>query len=167
MVSALQNHFGFLNEIINEPPDATAWIFGSPAHPDIRGLVHFYQLYGGVLIFAEVTGLPHQPGSCESQVFGFHIHEGATCTGSREKPFSDTGPHYNPKECPHPHHAGDLPPLFGNNGLAFLSVLTNRFTVEEIIGRTIIVHISPDDFTTQPSGNSGEPIACGQIGRLS
>jgi len=166
LVLASQNHFGFLNEILREPPDAAAWIFGSPAYPDIRGLVHFYQLYGGVLIFAEVTGLPYQRGPCESRVFGFHIHEGAACTGSREKPFADTGSHYNPNKCPHPYHAGDLPPLFENNGLAFQVVLTDRFTVDEIIGRTMIIHISPDDFTTQPSGNSGEEIACGQIGKF-
>ncbi|NLF34637.1 MAG: superoxide dismutase family protein, partial [Clostridiales bacterium] len=44
-----------------------------------------------------------------------------------------------------------------------MSVLTNRFTVREVIGRSVIVHDSVDDFTTQPSGNSGAMIACGRI----
>ena len=44
-----------------------------------------------------------------------------------------------------------------------MSVLINKFTVNEIIGRTVIIHSQPDDFTTQPSGNSGKKIACGEI----
>ena len=42
--------------------------------------------------------------------------------------------------------------------------MTDRFFVDEIIGKTIIIHAHLDDFTTQPSGNSGEKIACGEIG---
>jgi Cu-Zn family superoxide dismutase len=53
--------------------------------------------------------------------------------------------------------------LFGNQGFAFMTVLTNRFSVDEIAGRTVVIHRSPDDFTSQPSGNSGPKIACGQI----
>ena len=56
-----------------------------------------------------------------------------------------------------------MPPLFWNNGYAFQMFLTDRFTVKEIIGKTVIIHDNADDFTTQPSGNSGEKIACGVI----
>ena len=49
------------------------------------------------------------------------------------------------------------------NGYAFSAFLTDRFTVKEIVGRTVIMHSSPDDFTSQPSGNAGEKIACGEI----
>lgn len=80
-----------------------------------------------------------------------------------DDPFADAMPHYDPNGCEHPHHAGDLPPLFENNGFALSLVLTDRFSVDEVIGRTVIVHADPDDFTTQPSGNSGEKIACGVI----
>ena len=41
--------------------------------------------------------------------------------------------------------------------------LTERFNIDEIIGKTIIIHSNPDDFTTQPGGNSGTKIACGLI----
>ncbi len=58
---------------------------------------------------------------------------------------------------------GDLPPLIENNGYAYMSVLLNKFSINEIIGKTVIIHDMPDDFTTQPSGNSGTKIACGVI----
>ena len=83
--------------------------------------------------------------------------------GTPVDPFSDALTHYNPDTCAHPQHAGDLPPLFGNNGYAFSMFLTNRFSVSEIIGRTVILHSAPDDFTSQPAGNSGVKIACGVI----
>ena len=59
-----------------------------------------------------------------------------------------------------------MPPLFGNSGRAWLAFLTDRITVDEIIGKTVVIHSAPDDFTTQPSGNSGSKIACGAIERL-
>lgn len=83
-----------------------------------------------------------------------------------DDPFADTMGHYNPNGCEHPYHAGDLPPLFGNNGIALSLFLTNQFSVNEVIGKTIVIHDHPDDFITQPSGNSGTKIACGVIRRI-
>lgn len=80
-----------------------------------------------------------------------------------DDPFADAMSHYDPRGCAHPYHAGDLPPLFGNNSFALSVFLTDRFSVHEVIGRTVIIHDHPDDFTTQPSGNSGTKIACGVI----
>lgn len=56
-----------------------------------------------------------------------------------------------------------MPPLFENNGYAYLSFLTNRFQIKDIVGKTVIIHDMPDDFKTDPSGNSGTKIACGII----
>ncbi|MBP3600475.1 MAG: superoxide dismutase family protein [Clostridia bacterium] len=56
-----------------------------------------------------------------------------------------------------------MPPLFEVNGRAFSVFLTDRFSVPQILGKTVIIHALPDDFTTQPSGNAGEKIACGII----
>ena len=42
-------------------------------------------------------------------------------------------------------------------------VYINKFTVNDIIGRTIIIHEKKDDLTSQPSGNAGKMIACGEI----
>lgn len=147
---------------LQKRPAAYARINGSRYYPDISGIVRFYQNKDGVLLVADVHGLPDTPES----VFAFHIHEGSQCTGNAQDPFADAGGHFNPGRVPHPQHAGDLPPLFGNGGYAFLAFLTSRFSVNEIINRTIVIHAMPDDFTTQPSGNSGEKIACGQIRRV-
>ena len=70
-------------------------------------------------------------------------------------------------ECRHPYHTEDMPPLFGSQGYAFSIFLSGRFSVCEIIGRTVIIHLNPDDFHTQPSGNSGAKIACGMIEKIS
>lgn len=151
--------------LLSRRPQAMAMVYGNEAYPDLLGSVRFYQTAYGVLVVAEVQGLPAPAGNCEAPIFGFHIHEGGSCTGNAENPFANAGMHWNPNGCPHPEHAGDLPPLFGANGYAFLACLSNRFSVEEIIGRTVIIHAHPDDFTTQPSGNSGAMIACGEIVR--
>ncbi len=105
-------------------------------------------------------------GACGGRVFGFHIHSGSSCTGNASDPFADTLAHYDTANCQHPYHAGDMPPLFGNNGNAFSVFLTNRFNIGEIIGRTVVIHALPDDFKTQPSGGSGTKIACGVIMRV-
>ncbi len=159
----LDPQFDQLQNLLKRPPDAHATIKGSQSFPNINGMVFFYQLMDGVLLIAQVNGLPQGSGVCSANVFGFHIHEGSSCTGNTEDPFANAGSHYNPKNCPHPAHAGDLPPLFGNHGYAFMAFITDKFSVNEVTGRTVIVHSSPDDFTTQPSGNSGAKIACGQI----
>lgn len=160
--------------LLRQNPQARAQIAGSSAYPDIRGSVIFYQTSHGVVVAARIMGLPNPGGQCDSPIFAFHIHEGNSCSNSSCRggvcpqgadPFADARMHYNPYDCPHPYHAGDMSPLFGANGYAFSVFLTDRFTVDEIIGRTVIIHASPDDFMTQPSGNAGAKIACGVIMR--
>lgn len=153
------NLLGYLRHL----PVAVADIRGSEYYPDIQGMASFYQTPQGVLVKAEVYGLPVFEGFCEKPIFAFHIHEGGSCSGNATDYFADAGAHYNPYNCLHPYHAGDLPPLLGVGGMAYSIFLTDRFTAEEIIGKTIIIHDMPDDFSTQPSGNSGAKIACGEI----
>ncbi|MBR6515165.1 MAG: superoxide dismutase family protein [Clostridia bacterium] len=137
-------------------PDAVCLIRGGRDAPGLLGKISFFQNKKSVSIQADISGLPESI----SGFFGFHIHEGISCKGDN---FADTGGHYNPKGRPHPSHSGDLPPLLKCNGGAYMTVLTDRFTVNEIIGKTVVIHSMPDDFTTQPSGNSGTKIACGVI----
>jgi len=138
------------------PNSAVANIKGGEKAPTLCGRVKFEQMGSYVLVSAKIKGLPQN--GCG--FFGFHIHEGDSCDGSD---FSDTGSHYNPTDGLHPTHAGDLPPLMFCNGGACMTVATDRFTVKDIIGRTVVIHSMPDDFTSQPAGNAGTKIACGVI----
>ena len=149
--------------ILRGRAQAKAVIKGSEHFPDIAGIVRIYQTNSGLIIRADISGLPRTDGTAHGRIFGFHIHEGTDCGSGMGNPFGDTMSHYNPDGAAHPDHAGDLPPLFGNNGTALSVFLTDRFSLPEIIGRTIVIHDHPDDFTTQPSGNSGTKIACGVI----
>ena len=143
----------------SQAPAAIAHIAGAPG-AGLSGIVSFFPQERGTLVVAQIHGLPDADGPCSSPVFGFHIHEGDSCT---PPDFADAGGHWNPENCEHPHHAGDLPPLFGCHGDAYLAVLTDRFTAAEAIGHTVVIHSEPDDFTTQPSGHAGSRIGCGVI----
>ena len=150
----------------NQRPQAAAVIKGSRDYKDINGKVWFYQRKPGVYVISQISGLPKGANSCSNPVFAFHIHSGGSCTGDENDYFADSKGHYNPNECPHPYHAGDMPPLFGCDGYAFSAFFTNRFSVREIVGRTVIIHSQADDFTSQPAGNPGMKIACGVIGTI-
>lgn len=139
-------------------PAAIARLCGNRENPGLRGTVEFIPQADGVLIVARVCGLP----LTDTQLYGFHIHEGGECSGD----FSTAGSHYDPCGKAHPNHAGDLPPLLGCGGRAFLAVKTGRFCLKEIIGRTVVIHSHPDDLMTQPAGNAGTKIACGVISRV-
>ena len=155
-----ENYINFAG-ILRYIPNAVAMVQGGEAYPDINGTVRFYDTAYGTVVFAEILGLPLGEGRRE-RIFGFHIHGGASCRYA-DGDFSRTGAHYDTKNSPHPYHSGDLPPLFGSGGIAFSAFLTDRFKTEEIIGRTVIIHDGVDDLTSQPSGNSGMKIACGEI----
>ncbi len=142
---------------------AVASVHGGNGYPQIRGTVRFRQLREGVLVTVRMSGLPIGRGDCHDRIFALHIHSGGSCTGDAANDFSHAGAHYNPKDCPHPYHAGDLPPLFGCGDRAYCSFLTDRFCLSEVVGKVVILHHDPDDFTTQPSGNAGKMIACGVI----
>lgn len=135
---------------------AIAHISGGRACPRLRGTVRFLPRQGGTLVVAEICGLP---GS-NTGFFALHIHEGSDCQGNG---FPNTGGHYDPDQTAHPKHAGDLPPLLSDNGKAYSQVLTGRFRVSDIVGKTVVVHAGTDDFFTQPSGNAGKKIGCGVV----
>lgn len=148
-------------------PQAVARLQGSERYPELSGKVRFYPAAGGVWVEARVFGLPKASGDCARRFFAFHLHAGGHCTGNNIDPFADALGHYNPRDCPHPQHAGDLPPLLGTaDGRAYLLVFTDRFRLPEIIGKTIIIHAGTDDFSSPPAGNAGERIACGLIKAL-
>lgn len=120
----------------------------------IHGKVSFLPRGRGTLVVADISGLPET----ETNFFALHIHTDGDCPGSSG--------HFDPRNVPHPRHAGDLPPLLSCGGKAWLAVMTQRFSVEDVVGRSVVIHCGPDDFKTQPSGDPGERIACGRISRI-
>lgn len=153
----------FNDQLVKDNPAAIAWVSGLSSEPQLNGSVRFYETpYRGILIEAEIFGLPNIRMVGSSDFYAMHIHEFGDCA----QPLNMTGNHYNPMNTMHPSHAGDLVPLLGNQGYAYLVFYDKRFTIDDIIGRSVIIHRNPDDFATQPSGNSGEKIACGVIRRV-
>ncbi len=130
---------------------AKAHIKGGKKYPKIDGTVTFKEIKNGILVTAKINGLPQSNNNCIGRFFGFHIHEGTSCSGNLSDEFANVKSHLNSTNCPHPFHIGDLPPLIENNGYAYMSVLINKFKINDIIGKVIIIHDSPDDFTSQPS----------------
>lgn len=150
----------FVQTMLNQRPSALAWVTGTHANPSLSGRIQFYDTaYGGILIEAELFGLPNHNRTNASQYYAFHIHETGDCSDQ----FSHTGDHYAALPTAHPMHSGDLPPLLGNQGYAWTAFYDKRFRLAEIIGRSIVIHSQPDDFNTQPSGNAGAKIGCGVI----
>lgn len=132
-------------------------------YPEIHGTIYFYGVYEGTVITVEMYGIPSRLEKETGGFFGFHIHEGGSCSGTPAEPFQNAGTHYNPENTKHPAHAGDLPPVLSNQGNVWMAVYTGRFYPEDVVGRSVILHGGADDFRTQPSGNAGPMIACGEI----
>ena len=130
---------------------AKAHIKGGKKYPKIDGTVTFKEIKNGILVTAKINGLPQSNNNCIGKFFGFHIHAGTTCSGNLSDEFANAKSHLNPTNCLHPFHIGDLSPLIENSGYAYMSVLINKFKINDIIGKVIIIHDSPDDFTSQPS----------------
>ncbi|MEA3192911.1 MAG: superoxide dismutase, Cu-Zn family [Betaproteobacteria bacterium] len=162
LVTALAAGCGMMG--IGGGPSATASLQptkGSKA----AGTVKFTQSGDKVRVAGEVTGL--RPG----QEHGFHIHEAGDCSSGDG--MSAKG-HFNPQGKPHGNpgtaqrHAGDMPSLKADaNGTAKVDTTLDIITVSpgptSVVGKGLIVHASPDDYKTQPTGNAGARLACAVI----
>lgn len=148
---------------------AVANIQGSLDAPELRGRVYFTPAMGGVMVTVNITGLPPYSPASESRAqpigpFGFHIHERSCDVGNPNDPYQGCGGHYNPDNQPHGNHAGDLPVIgFNKSRRAYMTFFTDRFNIEDIIGKSIIIHQNPDDYRSQPAGGSGKRIGHGNI----
>lgn len=132
-----------------------------------QGKVTFTQHGDHVMVKADVTGLT--PNS----EHGFHVHEKGDCSAPDAM---SAGGHFNPAAKPHgssampDHHAGDMPNLKADaSGRAQATFPLSGVTVapgpNSVVGRAAVVHKDPDDYKTQPTGNSGGRIACGVIAK--
>lgn len=149
-------------------PTAMAVMQGGPLAPNIRGFVCFFEAPGGTWVTANITGLPpYRPGYDNVDPIGphgFHIHEFGACeVADPTDPFQAAGEHWNPDNQPHGNHAGDFPVLFSNNGVAMTTFYTNRFRPADAVGKSVLIHLNPDDYRSQPAGDAGKRLACGVI----
>lgn len=135
------------------------------------GTAEFYQGVDGVLIKLEVKGL-------KSGYHGLHFHEVGDCSDYSDG-FKKSGAHLHTENREHGllspvgPHAGDIPNIFiHSNGVGKADIysemisLTGKDFKPELLdydGASIIIHENADDYFSQPSGNSGSRIACGEI----
>lgn len=124
----------------------------------------------GVVVTVRIRDLP--PG-----LHAVHIHAVGKCEGPQ---FASAGGHFNPGQKKHGFknsegpHAGDLPDiLIVKGGTGRFEAVTDAVTFAagpnslfDQDGSSIVVHATADDNTTDPSGNSGDRIACGVIERV-
>jgi Cu-Zn family superoxide dismutase len=128
------------------------------------GTVYFSQDGSQVRLSGRITGL------VANQEHGFHVHEKGDCSSGDGM---SAGGHLNPNAKPHgppgaEHHAGDLPSVKADaSGAAEVRGSVVGTVVgsgaADLAGKALIVHVAPDDYTSQPAGNSGARIACGLI----
>ena len=76
-------------KFLTKQPAAGADMKGSDKYPEIRGLVTFYPFENGTVVLADICGLPQAEGPCKTAFFGFHIHEGPSCSGTAAEPFAE------------------------------------------------------------------------------
>jgi Cu-Zn family superoxide dismutase len=129
----------------------------------VSGTVTFTPVAGGLQVNAIIAGLT--PGE-----HGFHIHEAGDCSAADA---SSAKGHFNPTGKAHGHHggdtrhAGDMPNLIANaQGQASFSAKIMGLELSGntgIIGRSVVIHADPDDYKSQPAGNSGKRVACGVV----
>ena len=147
-------------------PTATATL-APTAGNTTAGTVQFVQRGDRVHVSGEVRGL--RPNA----EHGFHVHEKGDCSSGDG---NSAGGHFNPDGAPHgrhgagTHHVGDIPSLRANaNGVARFDFTSTTIRLgngpHSVVGRGLIVHRDPDDYTTQPTGNAGARLACAVITR--
>jgi Cu-Zn family superoxide dismutase len=132
-----------------------------PTNQHVTGQVTFTECGDHcVKVMAHLIGL--SPGE-----HGIHIHEGADLSDPMLK---GAGAHYNPQHSHHggpdtsEHHAGDLGNINADAaGSAHLDITLKGVNLDDLVGKSVIVHAGVDDLKTDPAGNSGGRIAGGVI----
>jgi superoxide dismutase, Cu-Zn family len=126
----------------------------------VLGTVRVFSEPTGVMLRIDAAGVP-------AGQHGVHVHT----TGRCDPPgFTSAGPHWNPTERKHGHrnpagfHMGDLGNLgVGADGRLIAGLLVPQATIDALRdgdGAALVLHAKADDEVTDPSGNSGDRIAC-------
>lgn len=132
------------------------------------GEAHLTENDGVLTISLKAEGL--EPGT-----HGIHLHEKGVCT---PPDFKSAGGHFNPTDKEHGfdnpkgYHQGDLPNLeVGKNGKVAVQLSMHNVALQpgkpnsllDEDGSSLVIHAGPDDYKTDPAGNSGDRIVCGEI----
>ena len=134
----------------------------------VSGDILFENRGGTMKATIKISGRPNT-------INAIHIHENGDCSGADGK---KAGGHWNPTDEEHgtwgsdEYHSGDLGNIKTNSkGIGGETIVDaqKRWTiggsaVTNIIGKAIIVHEQADDGISQPSGNAGKRVGCGEIG---
>jgi Cu-Zn family superoxide dismutase len=146
------------------PAAATAAATLAPTQGNsVTGLITFTEEAGGVRIHGDIAGLT--PGD-----HGIHLHDVGDCSAPDA---SSAGAHWNPDSAAHggpdaaARHAGDLGNVTADaSGNAHIDRVQPGLSLQGdkgVVGRSVVVHATADDLTSQPAGNSGARVACGVI----
>jgi Cu-Zn family superoxide dismutase len=121
----------------------------------------------GTIVF-ELTAENLTPGE-----HAVHLHEKGDCSAEDA---SSAGGHWNPTMKPHgkrgdgtAFHKGDIANMpVGDDGKGTLKLSVADWSIggpdsTNVVGKSVIIHASPDDFTSQPAGNAGARVSCGVI----
>lgn len=135
----------------------------------MAGLITFTEDDGVVTMNAQLNNVK-TPGN-----HAIHIHEVGDCSSDDGK---SAGGHWNPLDNNHgqweiaPYHLGDIGNIeIDDKGKGSISRKTDNWCIgcgdpnKDIVGKAIVVHQGPDDFSSQPSGAAGARIGCGEIVR--
>ena len=148
---------------------ASADLSGTKADTSLTGKCEFTRKENMV----ELVLILDVPKKANSTV-AVHFHEHGDCGDSGKEAHG----HWNPTNEDHgqwassKYHSGDIGNIkLDKDGKATFTVKTDRWTIggpekTNILNRAVIVHSGVDDYTTQPTGNSGSRIGCGIINRL-
>ena len=145
------------------PMHRTADVTLQSQDPKVSGTVHFSEEPNGVHVVADVKGV--KPG-----MHGFHLHEKGDCS---TPDYKSAGGHFNPGNASHacdpttPRHAGDFGNVtVGADGTGHLDATVTSLSFDganSVLGKAVILHAGQDDCKTQPTGNSGDRLACGAV----
>ena len=152
------------NSAANAVTEAPAGASLKKADGTDAGMVTLSEDANGVTVKIEVAGL--EPGA-----HGLHLHTVGRCDGPK---FESAGPHWNPtgkqhgRDNPQGAHLGDLANLdVGTDGRGSATFLVSGTTLKgatnpliDLDGAALVVHAKADDYKTDPSGSSGDRIAC-------